>query len=505
VAELSRSIATNTLGLYFHGDRIVLDPREFFTLGEPGQTHEDPEFRRLAGNTLTPIHELFHAVQFAYLPSGVFHQWIVEGTADAALKAYGDHEDPDVAAPITGRRFDRPLHRPDPAHEAYGTWWFWRELGRKLGSEHDLAYLHRLFQEDLVSGEGIPGLDRFLAHRGGLHQVFPRILRNAARLDAPELFGGALSWRPAASSGTDVLEDTLDLEVQQIAGRLVDLRFRPPGPGVYQVAVGVVGDHPDIHLVADGEDMLGEAWGASRNRFRFVAEGPGETRFQLLVVNVAEEARTSQAKQVSLEVLAAPLACPWPVDGAGAAIEALKTASRSASTGPVGSLCMQLSGPALGGGSLSFQAVRPIERGTASEDPQYLHSRTGGAATTLNARGPGGRTAIMIVAPGNVAAGTYRSVERGGGSEIGLIADLPGQRIAIAAEDRHLVPAELTVTRAQSLANGWILAGSFSGLTCCFGPELEPRLLQGRFHLVHTCGKGQILAPGGGACIRDRR
>ena len=53
---------------YLRAKKLYLRSDQYFTVGESGQSHDDPDFQHEAAFEFTPVHELFHGVQNSYQP-----------------------------------------------------------------------------------------------------------------------------------------------------------------------------------------------------------------------------------------------------------------------------------------------------------------------------------------------------------------------------------------------------------------------------------------------------
>ncbi len=148
--------------------------------------------------TLTPVHELFHAVQFGYAGmnrDGV-GSWIREGTA-VLVQVQASKRGVSTLPYFLPRRFyDDPIHVPRTTDHAdrewkrwaYGSWYFWDYLGERLQSPDRIAYLDTLFQQDLTENNGLSGIETGLLALGtrGLYDLYPAFV--ADRLDQPCYF-----------------------------------------------------------------------------------------------------------------------------------------------------------------------------------------------------------------------------------------------------------------------------------------------------------------------------
>lgn len=196
--------------------------RRFKLSGHPGAWQGRSPLEVTFG--AAPTHELFHAVQGAYLPwrgvpteracegRGAPLDWIVEGTATAVMFRWIEHT---TGRPAThtyrdpsrmswARYFDHSLHRP--AHPdrgyvdrvawncGYPSWWFWHAAGEMLGQTPDqkTAYFQHIFEgrhswADFGLRNVEDGLRRAARaysaparYDGGLYEIFPAFIAEYA-------------------------------------------------------------------------------------------------------------------------------------------------------------------------------------------------------------------------------------------------------------------------------------------------------------------------------------
>jgi hypothetical protein len=273
---------------------LALSSEYFFTLGKPGQTHEDGAFNVAASFEFTPVHELFHAVQNAYQSDGrsVRHAWISEGMADAVLRAYADEFEPELGAKMIARSYAVPLHRPGNTTFEYGTWNFWLDVGRRLGSPSGIAYLKDVLEEDLTENDGLDGVDRALP--GGLAMQLPLFFAGVDLkwLDPdfdPDRLAATLP--PGSASATE----SFPLEVPEVAGRGVEVAVRTPKGEAVEVHIALKPDLPDLHLIVDGEIL------PARSTDYVLPDGGART-YRVVVANVAAPASATRDQDVDLEV-----------------------------------------------------------------------------------------------------------------------------------------------------------------------------------------------------------
>ena len=497
ILSRERADDLDSLGFYQPGAReLVLHPTSYFAVGRPGESPDGPGMRRRQGTVMfVAVHELFHAIQEAYIPElrEAEHEWIVEGTAEAVALAYATYADRELDVTIETRTFDHPIHRPDPALGIYGpyeTWLFWAALGQELGARDDVAYLADLMQVDLVPHAGVSGLDRFLGPNGGLHAVLPRVFR---RMSAAGDFGEQLDW--TVRSGIDgAAEDTLEIDVRELAARSLRLRLEPAGSHPVVAHLAFEEDRPELHLVADGALRNGLDVD-DRNAFSYVLLGGEPQELDVLVVNVDEEAHRSQEATATLQVRFVPLACP---DGSGDLEEITRERT--------GIACLELDVGGVGPTGVSVAASRP----TAPLQPADEHARfsfvganAGQVFTFINGHHEGGEVRFQLSMPAGTGAGAFFAGEKLVNVEATVWLSVPGQRFR-SHSSGYLLNYEIRIARYDRYPWGWIVGGDFEGDLCCWGSADDRQRATGRFHIVQTCGPGKVRDPERDTCRVER-
>jgi len=477
---------------------LVLAPGVFFAMGEPAEDRDAAGMQVLEANTFVAVHELFHAVQERYIGQALVeydaavHDWFVEGSADAVMRAYVDHVVGSVDVLMRSRSFDYPIHEPNPAlgrNGHYATWYFWRTLGQELGSRDDVAYLADLMLEDLVPHAGVQGLDRFLADRGGLNRTLPSVF---ARMDATRDFGEQRAWSTSMGPGGTDGEHDVDVPVRKLAATSlrVDLQVRGEQAAIAELRLR--DDLPEVHLVVDGSVLFATDTEARNVYTRFVMPGEPQS-LDVLVVNASEEAHLSEDADATLELRYIPLACP---DGSGGLREI--TNDRKG----VACLEVDVAGAGLTGLRIVANlATDPMQ--TADEHPRFRLGAPLMGTPIAYIDGPHGDVSVMISALDATSGALYVSDPGGGVRGPGQVTlTVPGQTSPTgASSDRILTESTLRINRYERHPWGWVFSGSFEGELCCFGGVGTERAV-GRFFIVETCGPGQFRHPRFDACRR---
>lgn len=289
-------------GIYEPVEELIwLRSGGYFTLGEPGQTHEDPWYMVRTASSVTSVHELFHAVQRAekyHLPFADEWHWIKEGTATAVMLDYALEVEPDTEVRFPSRRYDAPLHKPPEEIDSYRTAGFWLYLGEKLQSTPRIAYLHNLLQEEkLVEGVGVAGVDAYLQPYGGLYKLFPLFVSELQFLTA---FGEPSQWQARLPARQEQITKRFRGNVREIAGTAGQLAVSHASGKPVEIEIRFRGDHSDLHLIVDGAaQALGPD--GDRNVFSRSLQNQSET-FNIVVAGVAEDAVESSDRTFELEV-----------------------------------------------------------------------------------------------------------------------------------------------------------------------------------------------------------
>lgn len=274
------------------------------------QAETEEDFEQGLRDLYTPVHELFHAVQEGYYGEDDHEgiAWITEGTAEAVMMAYVKHHEPDNLAPVEMRRFDHPLHRPDPyLDDDDDTARFWIGVGTLIESRDHVQYLREVLRQvalDDAEHDGLPAVDSALESWGGLYRLYPRFL--ARRIEwNEETFGEARELAPVRLPAGDDEEtwtrpERGTVEVAEVAGRWMRLEADPGGGDrPVELTVWIEDDLPELHLLVENE-LFSRA--VPRNRYTTVV-APGERRpLDVVVANVAETAVETEPREVRLGV-----------------------------------------------------------------------------------------------------------------------------------------------------------------------------------------------------------
>lgn len=490
--HVSEEAADGNLGLYYVDSdtgrgTLVLRPDAFFAVGVPGLDQDSESMQVADASAFVAVHELFHAVQERYgMPhhdhdegARGTHDWIVEGTPEAVVRAYIDHVVGSLPVLMEARAFDTPIHEPDAAlgrTGAYGTWYFWRTLGQELGSRHDIAYLATLMEEDLEPHAGIQGLDRFLSDRGGLQQTLPRVF---ARMEADRDFGEQRSWSTTMRLGGGEDVHDVDVSVMKLAATSLRVDLRVDGDQAAIAQLRLRGDVPELHLVVDGT-VLVETDGEARNTTsRFVMPGEAQS-LDVLVVNVSEWAPDSEDLDATLEVTYVPLACP---DGSGGLREITREAT--------GVACLELDVAGRGPSGVRVVAnLATIQGQQPDEHPRYSFRGPFAGVQSTYVYGPHGDASLMLITPEPATGAVYGADPSDGDAQAQVRITVPGQHAPTGSvTDFILRDSTVRIARYERHPWGWVFSGSFEGLLCCFGGAADgDERAEGRFFIVQTCG-----------------
>lgn len=240
----------------------------------------------------TPVHELFHAITGSYgapMPDAL--DWVTEGTAEAVMYRWLEHENRPFS--FRARRYDLPLNESEDG--GYDLSHFWYHLGKEIGSADPIGYLHGFLEAEYPSGDGIAWLDGRLADQDGLAKVFPRLLGTHAR--------DAYYYERVepVTLAVGIEEDERRTTVPRLASRAFEVEVRAPSGDAAGVEFRFAEDHPDLHLVVEGDVYDEETDLAPRNVFRAAISGGEPQTFFVQVVNVAEEAASTADREVTVE------------------------------------------------------------------------------------------------------------------------------------------------------------------------------------------------------------
>ncbi len=240
----------------------------------------------------TPIHELFHGVQAAYgLRLAAVNAWIVEGTSEALMHAWMARN---------GRPY--ALREPEPYDVSlwksedggYNREHFWWHLGEDLQARDRVSYLAGFLTQP-VEANGIPWLDGALGSRGGLYKYFPEFIARHANdtslYSRQRVANLSLAQRSQVDFGT----------VLPVAANVVRVEVTLPANREAGLEIRLTEDHPDLHLVVDGEVYDTATRTAPRNTFRMALTGTGNPEKLLVrLVNVAPVAERTESRNYEL-------------------------------------------------------------------------------------------------------------------------------------------------------------------------------------------------------------
>jgi len=321
VAEVddAQTAAWEVKGLYLmRARKLYLRSDRYFTIGEPGQSMDSLDFQHETAFELTPVHELFHAVQSNYQgldklssqAEKAERDWIWEGTASAVQIAYAQEFRSQEEIVRRTRSFAQPLHRPNNPEQndggMRGTWIFWRDVGRQLGSPSDIGYLHDILSAELQAHHGVEGVD--LALPLGLYVHLPRFF---AELDGDFRYHfEAASRQVSLPAGEPWKVERVELRVNELAGQGVDLAVTSAAAGVVDVSISLEPNDATFHLIVDGRRLTPED-GSDRNRFHDELPAGGSKRYKVIVANVAQEAAATVSRDATLKVELREQAGAW--------------------------------------------------------------------------------------------------------------------------------------------------------------------------------------------------
>lgn len=258
----------------------------------------------------TPLHELFHAVQFAYeglesAPKNL--RWFTEGTA-RHVQLVGARLRGSLADTVAETRYyDHPLHVPpdsgDWLHQwKYGSWYFWDFLGAELDSRDGVKYLDTILRHDLSDENGLVGVHSALEmmHPTGLYDLFPGFVQK--RLVEEKYFETVSEHQVQI----DDRELIMGQRVEPMAANAHRVGYELGDASAGGLSVRLSEDHPDLHLVVDREraDVM-DGDGSDRNVWRTRVSQSGEIFVR--VANTAPYPPDSEERSYDLEIRLVPL------------------------------------------------------------------------------------------------------------------------------------------------------------------------------------------------------
>ncbi len=290
-----------TYGFYDSNNKLIYLKSDLYS----ATGNEDTAKPNIA-STLTPAHELFHAVESAYHPGIPDEQnWIWEGMADAVMRAYADEKTPGHGGKMSTRKFDDPLHYPGRRNsnpdnnEDYGTWFFWLETGRQIKSPSGIGYLHGVLEHKLTAGRGLEAVDQALSPWQGLYDLLPQFF---TILEPGQKFRNIIQHKAVLPKGKRESTTKIRGDVDMVAGRAVDLEIKESTNNPVEVEIRFKEDSPDLHLLVDQNRFDTDRTGP-RNIYRGLFLEDEATNLHVIVANVAEKAiKTRDHRPFELEV-----------------------------------------------------------------------------------------------------------------------------------------------------------------------------------------------------------
>jgi hypothetical protein len=305
-------LGRNTHGLYYRNSRSLRIGVFTANAMVPAEQFR-PTVALDSGNVMfayTPLHELFHAVQFAYEGVGSAPRslgWFIEGTARymgvVGTRLRGSLTEPE---PET-RYYDHPLHIPPASDEwlhewKYGSWYFWDFLGAELDSRDGVKYLDTILRHDLSDANGLVGVQSALEmmHPSGLYDLYPAFVQK--RLLAEKYFE-SVSEHPVQVDDRELI---MGQRVDPMATSAHRIEYDLGEASAAGLSVRLADDHPDLHLIVDGEraDIV-DGDGSERNVWRTRVAESGEALVR--VANTAPYPPDSEPRDYDLEIRLVPL------------------------------------------------------------------------------------------------------------------------------------------------------------------------------------------------------
>lgn len=262
------------------------------------------------GYMLSPVHELFHAVQYGYVGASLNNTlWIQEGTAEAvrhawAHKAYG-------GSGLRPRDYDYPLHRPrqgtgcGAAIEAYDTAHFWYHLGADIGSPDRVAYLDDVFAalaDNFNSSRGgLAAVDEALAKQGGLDELYPQFIARHTRGAKADRFFESVRNVSLAGAYDRASPQAV---VPPVASHAYHVKVKADeGDEPLGLRIALAKEHPDLHLIVDGQRHDTAAGpDERRNAFHVNLDSGEQQSYFVRVANVSDNAAESKKRRYTLKL-----------------------------------------------------------------------------------------------------------------------------------------------------------------------------------------------------------
>ncbi len=308
---------TKSYGLYNTDHILYLSSNTYFTL--KGKKNSPDKIG-------TSVHELFHAVENAYMGDEQFkggnkYDWMTEGMADAVILAYLDKMHPGQVADGVGvqyaktdRYYDYPLHEPkdvkdNSCGECYNTRSFWFTLGGILKSDGRIGYLHDVLSEDMKPNAGIDATHKALTkyHEQGLYHYYPEFIRKRSNKNLITImYDNPIGKK--YTFGDKAQKDIHTGKAKKIATNAYGFTVNMPPNKVAGVKISFETDHPDLHLIVDDErlDLPSEIdLTEDRNIFRTSIEKTDT--FFVRVANIAPKPGESIDRDYKLVVEITPI------------------------------------------------------------------------------------------------------------------------------------------------------------------------------------------------------
>jgi hypothetical protein len=294
---------------------IFLNEEDFFAMGGEGDTFASPDFRVQTQFMLTAVHELFHAIQFSYSDKvcGEGRDWMCEGMADAAMRAYHDTFESGLNIAMKRRKFNVPLHEPGHEEWGYGTWQFWLDVGRHINSTAGIKYLQDVMTNDPDAKSGLFAVDYGLESNGKLYEILPWFFTQRN----PDVdFGKPLRRDVRLEAGQhDVEKRISNIVVQAVAGRAVKLRILRDSDKAIGVKIMFARPDVDLHLIVDNTRY------DRRNVFYTVHDGDKPLELDVVIANVADGATFSRENKLDLVVQVSDEYAAMAVDVGGSSVD----------------------------------------------------------------------------------------------------------------------------------------------------------------------------------------
>jgi hypothetical protein len=292
-------------GLFKPG-AVVIDPASLSDPTRPVSLDE--------GYLLSPVHEIFHAVQLPHLSWAEITgslKWFTESSAEAIRYAWGEHKYGSIDL-HERRSYDEPLHEPfigagcGRNSELYRTGHFWYHLGGDIGSRDRVAYLQTILQSlgsstANHSRGGLSGIAAALTNvDGGLYNLYPQFIARHATDTLHYRYERFVELSPR---NLQVIDRTKELQpTRGLAASAWLLTVKPPKGKKTGLTIQLTDDHPDLHLIVDTTRLDVPPPRRERNVFRTTIQTQQDSvQFLVRVANVAQDAGQSQDRTYTIE------------------------------------------------------------------------------------------------------------------------------------------------------------------------------------------------------------